>query len=36
MRISFFFIINVGVRASLRVPRLILTGPEVNDQVSLQ
>jgi len=31
-----FFFINVGVRVSLRVPRLIpRTGPEINDHVSL-
>jgi hypothetical protein len=31
-----FFLFTWDVRASLRAPRLILTGPEINDQVSLQ
>ena len=32
----FFFLITVDVRASLRAPRLIPRGPEVNDRVNLQ
>ena len=32
----YFFFITVDVRASLRAPRLIPRGPEVNDRVNLQ
>ena len=32
----FFFFITVDVRVSLRTPRLISRGPEVNDRVNLQ
>jgi len=34
--INTFFLFTWGVRANLRMPRLIPTGPEVNNQVSLQ
>jgi hypothetical protein len=33
---NFFFIINVGVRTSLRVPQLISYTLKVNDHVSFQ
>jgi hypothetical protein len=32
----FFFFVSVGVRSSLRAPRLIFENLEVNDQVNLQ
>ena len=34
--VFFFFLITVDVRVSLRAPRLIPWGPEVNDGVNLQ
>jgi hypothetical protein len=32
----YIYFVTVGVRTSLRVPRLILRNPEVNDQVTLR
>lgn len=34
-RVSFFFLVIIGVRANLRSSRLIFRDREVNDQISL-